>query len=84
MRIKTRNMKLSKDCDLEQIGKDTHGYVGADLSQLCMEAAFQAIREKMHLIDVSSRFIVFMHDCCHYPSSFTISMKYAPLDANYC
>jgi transitional endoplasmic reticulum ATPase len=54
LRIKTRNMKVSKDCDLEQIAKDTHGYVGADISQLCMEAAFQAIREKMHLIDVDA------------------------------
>jgi transitional endoplasmic reticulum ATPase len=54
LRIKTRNMKLAADIDLEQVGKDTHGYVGADLSQLCMEAAFQAIREKMHLIDVDA------------------------------
>ena len=54
LRIKTRNMKIAKDCDLEQIGKDTHGYVGADIAQLCMEAAFQAIREKMHLIDVDA------------------------------
>ncbi len=49
--IKTRNMKLAKDVDLESVSKDAHGYVGADLSQLCMEAAFQAIREKVHLID---------------------------------
>lgn len=54
LRIKTRNMRLAKDCDLEQIAKDTHGYVGADISQLCMESAFQAIREKMHLIDVDA------------------------------
>jgi transitional endoplasmic reticulum ATPase len=54
LRIKTRNMRVSKDCDLEQVAKDTHGYVGADISQLCMEAAFQAIREKMHLIDVDA------------------------------
>ena len=54
LRIKTRNMKLSQDCDLERIAKDTHGYVGADISQLCMEAAFQSIREKMHLIDVDA------------------------------
>ena len=54
LQIKTRNMKLSKDIDLEQVGRDTHGYVGADISQLCMEAAFQAIREKMHLIDVDA------------------------------
>ncbi|RYH32728.1 AAA family ATPase [archaeon] len=54
LRIKTRNMKLGKDVNLEQISKDTHGYVGADLSQLCMEAAFEAIRGKMHLIDVDA------------------------------
>ena len=54
LRIKTRNMKVAKDCDLEQIAKDTHGYVGADIAQLCMEAAFQSIREKMHLIDVDA------------------------------
>ena len=52
--IKTRNMKIAKDVDLDQIGKDTHGYVGADIAQLCMEAAFQAIRDKMHLIDVDA------------------------------
>jgi transitional endoplasmic reticulum ATPase len=57
LRIKTRNMKLAKDCDLEKIAKDTHGYVGADVSQLCMESAFQAIREKMHLIDVDAETI---------------------------
>jgi transitional endoplasmic reticulum ATPase len=54
LRIKTRNMRLSEDCNLESIAKDTHGYVGADISQLCMEAAFQAIREKLHLIDIDA------------------------------
>ena len=54
LRIKTRNMKLAKNVDLEAIAKDTHGYVGADLSQLCMEAAFHAIRKVSHLIDVDS------------------------------
>jgi transitional endoplasmic reticulum ATPase len=51
LQIKTRNMKLSKNLDLEQIARDTHGYVGADIAQLCMEAALQCIREKMHLVD---------------------------------
>jgi transitional endoplasmic reticulum ATPase len=54
LRIKTRNMKLSQGLDLELISKATHGYVGADISQLCMEAAFHAIRKKMHLIDVDA------------------------------
>jgi SpoVK/Ycf46/Vps4 family AAA+-type ATPase len=34
LKIKTRNMKLSPDIDLERVGKDTHGFVGADLSQV--------------------------------------------------
>lgn len=54
LRIKTRNMKLSKNCNLEALARDTHGYVGADIAQLCMEAAFQAIREKLHLIDIDA------------------------------
>ncbi len=37
-----------------QLSKDTHGFVGADLSQLCMEAALRCIREQMHTIDVDS------------------------------
>jgi transitional endoplasmic reticulum ATPase len=54
LRIKTRNMKLGKDIDLEAIARDTHGYVGADISQLCMEAAFHAIRKVTHLIDLDA------------------------------
>lgn len=38
--------------DLEKIGKETHGYVGADLAALCTEAALQCIREKMDVIDL--------------------------------
>ena len=31
LRIKTKNMKLGDDVDLEQLAKETHGYVGADI-----------------------------------------------------
>ncbi|GFS45762.1 ATPase, AAA-type, CDC48 protein [Actinidia rufa] len=48
LRIRTKNMKLSEEFDLERIAKDTHGYVGADLAALCPEAALQCIREKMN------------------------------------
>ncbi len=54
MRIKTRAMKLDPDVDLDQIARDTHGFVGADLAQLCMEAALQCIREKMDVIDIDA------------------------------
>jgi transitional endoplasmic reticulum ATPase len=54
LRIHTKNMKLDEDVELAAIAKDTHGYVGADLAQLCSEAALQCIREKMNLIDIES------------------------------
>jgi len=52
LRIHTKNMKLSDDVDLESLAKETHGYVGADIAQLCTEAAMQCIREKMDVIDL--------------------------------
>merc|ERR1711920_700480 len=44
--------KLSEDVDLEALAKETHGYVGADIAQLCTEGAMQCIREKMDVIDL--------------------------------
>jgi transitional endoplasmic reticulum ATPase len=52
MRIHTKNMKLGDTVDLEQCARETHGFVGADLAQLCTEAALQCIREKMDVIDL--------------------------------
>jgi len=51
MRIHTKKMKLDRNVDLEKIAKECHGYVGADIAQLCTEAAMQCIREKMSVID---------------------------------
>jgi len=39
LQIKTRDMRLAKDVDLQTLARGTHGFVGADLQQLCMEAA---------------------------------------------
>ena len=39
LRIHTKNMKLAPDVELEAIAKQTHGFVGSDLSSLCTEAA---------------------------------------------
>jgi transitional endoplasmic reticulum ATPase len=52
LRIHTKNMKLSEDVNLAAVAKDTHGFVGADLAQLCTEAGLQCIREKMDIIDI--------------------------------
>lgn len=54
LKIHTRNMKLADDVDLEALCHETHGFVGADLAELCTEAAMQCIREKMDLIDVEA------------------------------
>lgn len=52
LRIHTKNMKLDDSVDLESIASESHGFVGADLAQLCTEAALQCIREKMDIIDL--------------------------------
>jgi transitional endoplasmic reticulum ATPase len=52
LRIHTKNMKLDDGVDMERVAKETHGFVGADLAQLCTEAAMQCIREKMDVIDL--------------------------------
>merc|ERR1719497_212315 len=57
MRIHTKNMKLAADVKLEEIASNTHGFVGADLAQLCTEAALTCIREKMDLIDLEEETI---------------------------
>jgi transitional endoplasmic reticulum ATPase len=57
LRIHSKDMPLAEDVDLERIGKDTHGFVGADLAALCSEAALQLIREKMDVIDVEEETI---------------------------
>jgi len=40
-----------------QFATETHGHVGADLAALCSEAALQAIRKKMTLIDLEDETI---------------------------
>ncbi|XP_034452990.1 transitional endoplasmic reticulum ATPase isoform X2 [Hippoglossus hippoglossus] len=57
LQIHTKNMKLSDDIDIEKIARETHGHVGADLAALCSEAALQAIRKKLTLIDLEDESI---------------------------
>jgi len=54
LKIKTKDMVLEDDVDLNQIAQDTHGYVGADLSQLTLEAALQCIRSNIENMDVDA------------------------------
>lgn len=52
--IHTRKMKIHPDVKLKQIASSTHGFVGADLAQLCTEAALNCIREKLDVIDMDN------------------------------
>lgn len=52
LRIHTKNMKLHEEVDLEKVADGTHGFVGADLAQLCTEAALNCIREQLEFIDI--------------------------------
>jgi transitional endoplasmic reticulum ATPase len=52
LRIHTKNMKLHEDVDLEAVAAQIHGFVGADIAQLCSEAALACIREQMDVIDI--------------------------------
>lgn len=44
LKIHTRNMPLTKDVKLDDLSSITHGFVGADLSALCKEAAMASLR----------------------------------------
>ncbi len=50
--IHTRGMPLEKDVSLVEIADVTHGFVGADLSSLCKEAAMHALRRITPEIDI--------------------------------
>jgi transitional endoplasmic reticulum ATPase len=44
LKIHTRNMPLAKNVDLIELAEITYGFVGADLSSLCKEAAMNVLR----------------------------------------
>ncbi|MEM7813812.1 MAG: CDC48 family AAA ATPase [Candidatus Aenigmatarchaeota archaeon] len=44
LQIHTRGMPLDKGVDLDKIAEITYGYVGADITALCKEAAMHALR----------------------------------------
>ena len=52
LNIHTQKMRLSSEVNIEEICKETYGFVGADLAQLCTEAAMQCIREKFEFFDI--------------------------------
>ncbi|MGV9205581.1 MAG: CDC48 family AAA ATPase [Promethearchaeia archaeon] len=47
LRVHTRDMPLAEDVSLKKIARNTEGYSGADIENLCREAGMEAIRDKM-------------------------------------
>jgi len=52
LKIHTRGMPLTKNVDLEELARKTHGFVGADISSLAKEAAMNVLRRNIHKFDV--------------------------------
>ncbi|XP_011623987.1 cell division control protein 48 homolog B, partial [Amborella trichopoda] len=55
LQVHTRNMKLDRDVDLEQIAKETELFTGAELAGLCREAGIVALREDISATVVCGR-----------------------------
>jgi len=54
LHIHTRGMPLADDVQLDEIARDTHGFVGADLQALCKEAAMLALRQALPSLEPGS------------------------------
>ncbi len=52
LRVHARKLKLAKDVDLSVIARGTPGFVGADLENLCNEAALMAARANKDQIEM--------------------------------
>ena len=55
--IHTRSMPLDKKISLKEYANITHGFVGADISAVCREAAMAALRRYLPQIDLDSELI---------------------------
>ena len=55
--IHTRSMPLDKKISLKEFANITHGFVGADISAVCREAAMAALRRYLPQIDLDSEII---------------------------
>ena len=55
--IHTRSMPLDKKISLKEFANITHGFVGADISAVCREAAMAALRRYLPQIDLDSEVI---------------------------
>jgi len=57
IQIHVRGMPLTDDVDLEKLADLTHGFTGADIAELCKEAAMKALRRTLPEIDFEVDYI---------------------------
>jgi transitional endoplasmic reticulum ATPase len=57
LQIHTRGMPLTRDVDLQKLANLTHGFTGADITELCKEAAMKALRRVLPEIDFEADYI---------------------------
>ena len=55
--IHTRGMPLGDKVDLDELARQTYGFVGADLAALAREAAIEAVRQIMPRLDLEAKTI---------------------------
>ena len=55
LKIHTRNMPLTKDVDLTEVARITHGFVGADLQALAKEAAMSVLRRHLPKLNLKEK-----------------------------
>ena len=57
LQIHTRGMPLTPNVDLKRLADLTHGFTGADITELCKESAMKALRRILPEIDFEAEFI---------------------------
>lgn len=75
--IHTKNMKLDNDVSLEKLASETHGYVGADLTKLCRDAAVSCIKSNAVGVELHKAYndINFMNSLYVSQKQFDETMK---------
>ncbi len=75
--IHTRGMPLSPEVDLDELARQTYGFVGADLAALTREAALEAVRRIMPRINLNEETLPpdVLDDLSVEPHDFTNALK---------
>ncbi len=75
--IHTRGMPLSPEVDLDELARQTYGFVGADIAALTREAALEAVRRIMPRINLSEETLPpeVLDDLSVEPRDFTNALK---------